>query len=88
MGRDATGTAVWYKGRWHARITAKDADGRTIRPFVDLERPEIPHTPKGREQAKRLARERAELARRAVFVGPDDQAPDDAPPTVASVADK
>ena len=87
MGCDATGTVGWFKGRWHARVTVKGPDGKSHRPWIDLERPDIPRTPKGMAQARKLARERSELARRGVFVGKGEETPA-APATVAAIAEK
>ena len=73
MPRQATGT-VDYKGtppRWHARISVPVAGRKKpARPWVNLERPDIPNTPEGKEHARRLARRHAKLAKeRGTFVG-------------------
>lgn len=84
--RTPEGTVDW-KGRWYARLTVRDASGKTRRPWIDLERPDIPHTDEGREDAKRLARERADLLRAAggVLETPE---PETAPTTMATILDR
>jgi integrase len=71
MGRPSTGT-VEFRGnppRWHARVTGRDDQGRTVRPWVDLDRPDLPNTPEGKATAQRLALKRAKKASRQIFVG-------------------
>ena len=71
MGRAATGY-VEFRGtppRWYARVTGHDAAGRTVRPWIDLKRPDLKNTPEDKEIAKRLAAKRAKLASKATFVG-------------------
>ena len=71
MSREASGT-VEFRGtpaRWHARISVKDASGKTHRPWVDLGRPDLKDTPEDKATAKRLAFKRAKVARKGVFVG-------------------
>jgi integrase len=86
MGRPTSGT-VEFRGnppRWFARVTTKDANGAKIRPWVDLERPDLKDDrarradgtvdPKGQHgpdyrTAKREAAKRAKAARKGTFVG-------------------
>ncbi len=71
MSRTASGTVEWRgnPARWWARVTTKDEQGIVRRPWVDLERPDIPNTPEGKRTAKRLALKRAKLAKNKTFVG-------------------
>ncbi len=87
MAREATGSVQHKRGRWWARVTVKDAQGNTHRPWVDLERPDIPNTPEGREQAQALALERATLARGGVYER-DDEPETEKPLTLARIMDK
>ena len=71
MGRQSTGT-VDFRGnppRWWGRVTARDASGKKHRPWVDLERPDLPNTPEGKAVAQELTRTRAKLAAKKSFVG-------------------
>ena len=73
MSRAATGT-VEYRGnpaRWFARVTTRTPEGAIVRPWVDLERPDLRNTPGDKSAAKRLAVKRAKLAAKGVYVGPD-----------------
>jgi hypothetical protein len=90
MPREATGTVAWMKGRWHARLTVKDKAGKTRRPWVDLQRPDIPNTPEGRGEAKRLATEYADLVRAqgGVWVDPEEVAKPEPGSTVAKLVER
>ncbi len=71
MPRPSTGS-VEFRGnppRWFARVTGKDEHGKIVRPWVDLERPDLPNTPEGKMAAKRLAKKRATRVRNQVYVG-------------------
>ena len=72
MGRQATGTVDFHGNppRWWARVTVTDREtGKKLRPWVDLERPDIPNTPEGKEAARKIARSRAKLAAKKSFIG-------------------
>lgn len=72
MGRQATGTVDFHGNppRWWARVTVTDkATGKKRRPWVDLERPDIPNTPDGKKTAQRLALKRAKRAAKGTYVG-------------------
>jgi integrase len=87
MPKAPTGTVAFRKGAWHARISARDANGRVVRPWVSLMINE-PNTEEGREAARRKAVEVSQLARQGAFVQAVD--PDDgpAPVTMGDVVDK
>ena len=63
MPKAATGTVGWKNGRWHARVTVKDANGKAHRPWVDLERPDIPNTSAGEIEARGLAARQSRVMR-------------------------
>jgi integrase len=70
---NGTGT-VQFRGnpaRWWARVTARDEHGNKVRPWVDLERPDLKNTPEDKAIAKRLAAKKSKKASRMVYVGKD-----------------
>ncbi len=90
MPREATGTVVYRKGRWYARVSTKDATGKTVRPWVDLLIPDAPDTPKGKAIAQARAREVAALARDRTFApgeaSPAEESP--GPETIGQLAER
>ena len=73
MKKTANGSGtVQFRGnppRWFARVTGKDEHGNVVRPWVDLDRPDLKNTPGDKATAKRLAERRSKQARKAVYVG-------------------
>jgi len=93
MPRKSTGT-VDFRGnppRWHARVSGRDEHGRKVRPWIDLERPDLkddrPNGP-DYQTAKRLAFKRAKKAERSVFVGQARARSADASLTLADLEER
>src|ERR1700691_4955675 len=97
MGRAATGSVDFHGSppRWWARVTVKidpalvpPGGKRTKREWIDLERPDIPNTPEGKERARVLARRAAKVAKTHVHVGISEAArPAVAGVTLSELAD-
>jgi len=88
MPRKPTGTVEFRQGRWWARITVAGPDGKKHRPWVDLERPDIPDTPKGRAEARRLAELHSKAVRGGTFQGKAPPSPASPLDTIATVAER